>query len=167
VEPKWEDPRCEHGGKWTVMVPKSNKQLLDTMWLHGVLGCIGEQFDDGEEVCGMVVNVRPKQDRISVWTKTAANEALQVRGAGQACLGGDRGCWRARVAGCGRWGGLGGWVGASRQAAGDGTQHSGTKRLRSWLPAACPLSSALTLPPALLFPHPLPCPLCRRTWGGS
>jgi translation initiation factor 4E len=80
VEPKWEDPRCEHGGKWTAMVPKGNKQLLDTMWLHGVLGCIGEQFDDGEEICGIVVNVRPKQDRISVWTKTAANEALQVGG---------------------------------------------------------------------------------------
>jgi hypothetical protein len=60
------------------MVPKGNKQLLDTMWLHGVLGSIGEQFDDGEEICGIVVNVRPKQDRISVWTKTAANEALQV-----------------------------------------------------------------------------------------
>ncbi len=131
------------------MVPKGNKQILDTMWLHGVsdashtpylrpgrhlraparfpsaalhdalplvppeagpnggdarqslpphltpipappapfhpphsfpqvLGCIGEQFDDGEEICGIVVNVRPKQDRISVWTKTAANEALQT-----------------------------------------------------------------------------------------
>ncbi len=36
-------------------------QLLDTMWLHGVLGSIGEQFDDGEEICGIVVNVRPKQ----------------------------------------------------------------------------------------------------------
>lgn len=45
-----------------------------------VLGSIGEQFDDGEEICGIVVNVRPKQDRISVWTKTAANEALQVGG---------------------------------------------------------------------------------------
>ena len=22
VEPKWEDPSCEHGGKWTVLVPK-------------------------------------------------------------------------------------------------------------------------------------------------
>lgn len=43
-----------------------------------MLGCIGEQFDDGEEICGIVVNVRPKQDRISVWTKTAANEALQT-----------------------------------------------------------------------------------------
>ena len=49
------------------MVPKGNKQLLDTMWLHGVLGCIGEQFDDGEEICGIVVNVRPKQVRNRSW----------------------------------------------------------------------------------------------------
>ncbi|KAI3429655.1 hypothetical protein D9Q98_005740 [Chlorella vulgaris] len=78
IEPKWEDPRCEHGGKWTAMVSKANREQLDKMWLHGVLGSIGEQFDDGEEICGIVVNVRPKQDRISVWTKTAANEALQT-----------------------------------------------------------------------------------------
>jgi translation initiation factor 4E len=82
IEPKWEDPRCEHGGKWTAMVSKANREQLDKMWLHGVLGSIGEQFDDGEEICGIVVNVRPKQDRISVWTKTAANEALQVCAAG-------------------------------------------------------------------------------------
>lgn len=78
VEPKWEDPTCEHGGKWTAMIPKGNKQLLDQNWLNGVLACIGEQFDDGDEICGIVVNVRPKQDRISVWTRTASNEAVQV-----------------------------------------------------------------------------------------
>lgn len=31
------------------------------------------------QVCGVVVNVRPKQFRISLWTKTASNEAVQVR----------------------------------------------------------------------------------------
>lgn len=44
-----------------------------------ILAAIGEQWDDGEEVCGVVVNVRPKQDRLQVWTKTASNEAAQVR----------------------------------------------------------------------------------------
>lgn len=78
IEPKWEDPRCEHGGKWTAMIPKGQPQMLDSAWLHAVLACIGEQFDEGEEVCGVVVNVRPKQYRISLWTKTAANEAVQV-----------------------------------------------------------------------------------------
>jgi translation initiation factor 4E len=52
--------------------------MLDANWLHCVLACIGEQFDDGDEVCGIVVSIRPKQDRIAVWTKTAANEAVQV-----------------------------------------------------------------------------------------
>ena len=43
-----------------------------------VLACIGEQFTGGEEVCGIAVNIRPKGDRIELWTKTAANEAEQV-----------------------------------------------------------------------------------------
>lgn len=39
---------------------------------------IGEQFDYGDEICGAVVNVRGKQDKIGLWTKTATNEAAQV-----------------------------------------------------------------------------------------
>ena len=69
---------CAAGGKWTAVVPKANSQLLDSNWLHVVLACVGEQFDDGDEICGVVVNVRPKQNRIAVWTRTASNEAAQV-----------------------------------------------------------------------------------------
>jgi translation initiation factor 4E len=44
-----------------------------------VLACIGEQFEEGDEVCGICVNVRAGgKDRVELWTKTAANEALQV-----------------------------------------------------------------------------------------
>lgn len=43
-----------------------------------MLGCIGEQFHDSEEVCGIAVSIRPKGDRIELWTKTASNEATQV-----------------------------------------------------------------------------------------
>ena len=39
IEPKWEDPHCAAGGKWTVLVPKGGKQLLDTYWLHAVSCC--------------------------------------------------------------------------------------------------------------------------------
>jgi len=62
-----------------------------------VLACIGEQFTEGDEVCGVAVNVRAKGDRIELWTRTAANEAKQVRVVGQAYWGG---WW-------GRWGGQG------------------------------------------------------------
>lgn len=40
---------------------------------------IGEQFDFGDEICGAVVSVRGKQERIAIWTKNAANEAAQVQ----------------------------------------------------------------------------------------
>lgn len=43
-----------------------------------VLACIGEQFTEGDEICGVAVNVRAKGDRIELWTKTSSNEAVQV-----------------------------------------------------------------------------------------
>lgn len=63
---QWEDPACEHGGKWTVLVPRgqNSKATLDTMWLNTLLAAIGEQFAEGDEVCGIVVNIRPKQDKV-------------------------------------------------------------------------------------------------------
>jgi Eukaryotic initiation factor 4E len=34
IEPKWEDPECANGGKWSFTV--SRKPQLDTMWLETV-----------------------------------------------------------------------------------------------------------------------------------
>ncbi|CAM6110722.1 unnamed protein product [Calypogeia fissa] len=79
IEPKWEDPKCAQGGKWSVSTVKgSNKQVLDTYWLHTLLAMIGEQFDEYDEICGAVVSVRARQDKLALWTKTASNEAAQV-----------------------------------------------------------------------------------------
>lgn len=39
IQPKWEDPQCVSGGKWTIWVPRgggNSKQLLDKFWLHSV-----------------------------------------------------------------------------------------------------------------------------------
>ena len=41
------------------------------------MACIGEHFSNGDDICGVVVNMR-KNDRLSIWTKTANNEAVQV-----------------------------------------------------------------------------------------
>ena len=37
VEPKWEDPECAHGGKWTFVVTNNRKQALDKAWLETVI----------------------------------------------------------------------------------------------------------------------------------
>ncbi|GFY88675.1 eukaryotic translation initiation factor 4E [Actinidia rufa] len=75
IEPKWEDPVCANGGKWSVSFSKGKS---DTCWLYTLLAMIGEQFDHGDEICGAVVNVRARQEKISIWTKNAANETAQV-----------------------------------------------------------------------------------------
>eukprot|EP00252_Welwitschia_mirabilis_P002384 TRINITY_DN12319_c0_g1_i1.p1 TRINITY_DN12319_c0_g1~~TRINITY_DN12319_c0_g1_i1.p1 ORF type:complete len:224 (+),score=33.05 TRINITY_DN12319_c0_g1_i1:151-822(+) len=77
IEPKWEDPKCANGGKWTISPPKG-KGIIDTLWLHSLLAMIGEQFDDGDEICGAVVSTRARQDKIALWTKNAANESVQT-----------------------------------------------------------------------------------------
>jgi translation initiation factor 4E len=75
IEPKWEDPICANGGKWTMAFQRGKS---DTSWLYTLLAMIGEQFDHGDEICGAVVNVRGRAEKISIWTKNAANEAAQV-----------------------------------------------------------------------------------------
>jgi translation initiation factor 4E len=42
------------------------------------LALIGEQFDHGDEICGAVVSVRARQEKIAIWTKNASNETAQV-----------------------------------------------------------------------------------------
>lgn len=75
IEPKWEDPVCANGGKWTMNFSRGKS---DTCWLYTLLALIGEQFDYGDEICGAVINVRVRQEKIALWTRNAANETAQV-----------------------------------------------------------------------------------------
>eukprot|EP01026_Neomeris_dumetosa_P006968 TRINITY_DN1216_c0_g1_i9.p3 TRINITY_DN1216_c0_g1~~TRINITY_DN1216_c0_g1_i9.p3 ORF type:complete len:119 (-),score=9.43 TRINITY_DN1216_c0_g1_i9:301-657(-) len=64
----------------TLVVPRTAeaKNQLDNWWLDLLLCIIGEQFENGDDICGVSANVRQRSDRITMWTKTAANEAAQV-----------------------------------------------------------------------------------------
>lgn len=53
-----------------------------------MLACIGEQFENGDDICGIGCCVRPGKDRIELWTRTAANEAMQVRARGRCICAG-------------------------------------------------------------------------------
>ena len=59
--------------------PRANHLPLSlTRIATQLLALIGEQFPDPGEICGAVVNVRNKGDRISIWTRTGGNEAAQM-----------------------------------------------------------------------------------------
>jgi len=71
IEPKWEDPANEKGGKWTAIIGKT-KGVLDRMWMWMLLACVGQVLEeDSEVICGAVVNVRRQQDKLCIWTRDA------------------------------------------------------------------------------------------------
>jgi len=92
IQPMWEDERNREGGRWLFTIPKMFKpsdgesaklkhgELIESMWLEVLLCLIGEAFGDhSDQICGAVLNIRPKQDKIAIWTsnckdRTAVNE---------------------------------------------------------------------------------------------
>jgi len=72
----WEEEGNRLGGKWILRLKKG---LSTRLWESLVLAVIGEQFSVGKEICGIVCSIRPQEDLISVWTKTANNQLITQR----------------------------------------------------------------------------------------
>lgn len=69
IKPMWEDPANSNGGKW-VLTMKNNPALLDRCWTWLAMALVGEELEEGDEICGAVVSLRSKVDRIQVWTRS-------------------------------------------------------------------------------------------------
>ncbi|GJQ86534.1 eIF-4E [Trypoxylus dichotomus] len=72
IRPMWEDDANIRGGRWLINLEKKQRgNDLDRFWLDVILCLIGEAFENSDEVCGAVVNIRGKGDKIGVWTSDA------------------------------------------------------------------------------------------------
>jgi translation initiation factor 4E len=69
IKPMWEDEANAHGGKW-VLTMKNNPALLDRCWSFLAMALVGEELEEGDDICGAVVSLRSKVDRIQVWTRS-------------------------------------------------------------------------------------------------
>ncbi|KAH8302779.1 hypothetical protein KR044_010739 [Drosophila immigrans] len=80
IRPMWEDAANKQGGRWVITLNKSSKNDLDNLWLDVLLCLIGEAFDHSDQICGAVVNIRGKTNKISIWTANGNNEeaALEI-----------------------------------------------------------------------------------------
>ncbi|XP_069507578.1 eukaryotic translation initiation factor 4E type 1B isoform X2 [Ambystoma mexicanum] len=76
IEPMWEDYRNKRGGRWLITLSKQQRHTeLDRFWLDTLLCLIGEAFGDyNEDICGAVINIRAKGDKIAIWTKETDNK---------------------------------------------------------------------------------------------
>lgn len=72
VRPMWEDETNKRGGRWLISLDRKQRgNDLDRFWLDIILCLIGEAFENSDDVCGAVVNIRSKGDKIGIWTKNA------------------------------------------------------------------------------------------------
>nr|QBH73398.1 eukaryotic translation initiation factor 4e [Franklinothrips vespiformis] len=82
IMPMWEDGANRNGGRWLINLDRKQRETdLDRFWLEILLCMVGEAFDEySEDICGAVVNVRTKGDKIGVWTAHAqvANTVLEI-----------------------------------------------------------------------------------------
>lgn len=84
ITPMWEDSHNINGGKWTLDFAKTANRTvnphLNEIWLEVLLCLIGEGFNEfSEDICGAVVNIRAKEDRISVWTANAHKSVANLK----------------------------------------------------------------------------------------
>ncbi|OXU25695.1 hypothetical protein TSAR_012614 [Trichomalopsis sarcophagae] len=77
IRPMWEDDANKNGGRWLINLDKKQRSTeLDNFWLEILLCMIGEGFNEySNDVCGAVVNIRPRADKIAVWTGDAGTQA--------------------------------------------------------------------------------------------
>lgn len=68
----WEDLQCQDGGKWAVRVPKTH---TNKYWEDLVLALIGDQFTHENEVNGIVVQLKPKEDQFQIWNRSGKDSA--------------------------------------------------------------------------------------------
>ncbi|KAG0377188.1 Eukaryotic translation initiation factor 4E type 2 [Mortierella sp. AD032] len=68
VRPVWEDAANINGGKWIVRLKKG---LASRYWENLVMAVIGDQFDVGSEICGIVLSIRGAEDILSIWNQSS------------------------------------------------------------------------------------------------
>ncbi len=68
IKPAWEDPNNCKGGHWTIRLKKG---LTSYYWEELLFAVIGEQFDVGNEICGLSCCIRHGEDVLSLWNRSA------------------------------------------------------------------------------------------------
>ena len=63
IKPMWEDEARANGGKW-VSTMKNNPTLLDQCFKWLTMTLVGEELYENDEICGAIVSLRSKVNRI-------------------------------------------------------------------------------------------------------
>jgi translation initiation factor 4E len=74
IKPMWEDEANKKGARWILRIKKGAASVF---WEELLINMIGEQFDVNNEICGVVVSVRPTEDIFSIWIRSGQDLSVK------------------------------------------------------------------------------------------
>eukprot|EP00727_Mastigamoeba_balamuthi_P011875 m51a1_g731 hypothetical protein (963) ;mRNA; f:476050-480116 len=78
VRPAWEDEANVNGGRWLLLVPR---QRACEAWTLLLVAVLTERFEWSDDICGVVLSVRPNQTTLRLWnTSLLAVQESDARG---------------------------------------------------------------------------------------
>lgn len=80
IRPTWEDSNNENGGKWVIRIKEGGNVSTTELWRRLLENAFqGEDsLHDAFDVCGLVLQFRPKGDMISIWNREAAMDERTI-----------------------------------------------------------------------------------------
>jgi hypothetical protein len=79
VMPKWEDPRNDGGGAWTLKFQLTrSSEIIDATWERMACQVVGENWSEDirPTVQGIVAKIRPRSITFQIWVSRRSNELL-------------------------------------------------------------------------------------------
>jgi len=77
ISPEWEHPKNNGGGMLRVILKSRDRStFLDEFWLEMLMALVGECFECSNEVTGVVLQRRHKEDRVCLWLKDCDEESI-------------------------------------------------------------------------------------------
>eukprot|EP00736_Rhodelphis_marinus_P012635 Rmarinus@m.14381 len=73
INPTWEDKHNANGG--TLSFLKVDRRIGNNMWQELLMSVIGDQLPFTDDICGLVLSVRPSGDRIQLWVRVSLSRA--------------------------------------------------------------------------------------------
>lgn len=76
IKPMWEDEKNKTGGR---LMLRCKSGYSARIWEDLLLSFIGQQFQNNDDINGVVISIRENHDIISIWNKYGDNENVQER----------------------------------------------------------------------------------------
>lgn len=72
IKPVWEDKENHNGGGFYLRIKRN---YANKFWEDLLLGFIGEQCSENDDICGLNLNIKQHEINISIWTKSLSPNA--------------------------------------------------------------------------------------------